>query len=75
VRRGTDVLKALALGAAAAVVSRPAAWGLAAYGGDGVRTVLELLQSELARAMITVGRPTVARIDRALVAIHRPAGA
>ena len=75
VRRGTDVLKALALGAAAAVVSRPAAWGLAAYGADGVRTVLELLQSELARAMITVGRPTVDRIDRTLVAIHRPVGA
>jgi isopentenyl diphosphate isomerase/L-lactate dehydrogenase-like FMN-dependent dehydrogenase len=75
VRRGTDVLKALALGAAAAVVSRPAAWGLAAYGADGVRTVLELLQSELARAMITVGRPTVDRIDRTLVAIHRRVGA
>lgn len=74
VRRGTDALKALALGAAGAVVSRPVMWGLASYGADGVKTVLELLQSELARNMITVGRPALARIDRTLVAIHRPTG-
>jgi len=73
VRRGTDVLKALSQGAAAAVVSRPVMWGLASHGADGVRTVIELLQSELARNMITVGRPTLARIDRTLVAIHKPA--
>jgi len=74
VRRGTDVLKALSQGAAGAVVSRPAMWGLASHGAEGVRTVLELLQSELARNMVTVGRPTLARIDRTLVTIHKPAG-
>ena len=74
VRRGTDVLKALSQGAAGAVVSRPVMWGLASHGADGVRTVLELLQSELARNMVTVGRPTLARIDRTLVTIHKPAG-
>jgi 4-hydroxymandelate oxidase len=72
VRRGTDALKALSQGAAAAVVSRPVMWGLASHGADGVRTVLELLQSELARNMVTVGRPTLARIDRTLVTIHKP---
>jgi 4-hydroxymandelate oxidase len=72
VRRGTDTLKALSQGAAAAVVSRPVMWGLASHGADGVRTVLELLQSELARNMVTVGRPTLARIDRTLVTIHKP---
>jgi 4-hydroxymandelate oxidase len=73
VRRGTDALKALSQGAAAAVVSRPVMWGLASHGADGVRMVVELLQSELARNMITTGRPTLARIDRTLVAIHKPA--
>ena len=72
VRRGTDALKALSQGAAAVVVSRPVMWGLASHGADGVRTVLELLQSELARNMVTTGRPTLARIDRTLVAIHKP---
>jgi isopentenyl diphosphate isomerase/L-lactate dehydrogenase-like FMN-dependent dehydrogenase len=48
-------------------------WGLASHGADGVRMVVELLQSELARNMITTGRPTLARIDRTLVAIHKPA--
>lgn len=66
-RRGTDVLKGLALGAAAVLVARPAMWGLAAYGAEGVRTVVEILQTELARNMAASGRPTIARIDRALV--------
>lgn len=74
VRRGTDILKALSQGASGAVVSRPVMWGLASHGADGVKTVLELLQSELARNMVTVGRPTLARIDRTLVAIHKPTG-
>ena len=66
-RRGTDVLKGLALGAAAVLVARPPMWGLAAYGAEGVRTVVEILQTELARNMAASGRPTIAMIDRALV--------
>ena len=66
-RRGTDLLKGLALGATAIMVARPPMWGLAAYGAEGVQTVLELLQTELARNMAASGRPTIAMIDRELV--------
>ena len=66
-RRGTDVLKGLALGATAVLVARPPMWGLAAYGAEGVQTVVEILQTELARNMAASGRPTIEMIDRALV--------
>ncbi len=66
-RRGTDVLKGLALGATAVMVARPPMWGLAAYGTEGVQTVVEILQTELARNMAASGRPTIAMIDRELV--------
>jgi isopentenyl diphosphate isomerase/L-lactate dehydrogenase-like FMN-dependent dehydrogenase len=69
-RRGTDVIKALALGARAVMLARPPMWGLAAYGADGVQLVLKMLQTELARTMINVGRPTMASMDRSLVKIH-----
>jgi 4-hydroxymandelate oxidase len=67
VRRGTDVLKALALGARAVLVGRPVIWGLATDGAAGARHVLELLRDELDLAMMLSGRPTLASIDRALV--------
>jgi isopentenyl diphosphate isomerase/L-lactate dehydrogenase-like FMN-dependent dehydrogenase len=67
IRRGTDVLKALALGARAVLVGRPVLWGLAVDGADGVYAVLELLRAELALAMALSGRPTVASIDGSLV--------
>lgn len=57
VRRGTDVLKALALGARAVFVGRPVLWGLAANGAAGVRGVLELLREELELAMVLAGVP------------------
>jgi 4-hydroxymandelate oxidase len=69
-RRGTDVLKALALGASAVLVTRPVAWGLAAYGAEGVQSVLEMLQTELARYMAMSGKPNLQAIDRAMVRIH-----
>ena len=69
-RRGSDILKALALGADAVLLGRPPIWGLAAYGADGVQTVLELLQSELARSMAGSGRPNIKSLDRTLVRIH-----
>lgn len=67
VRRGTDVLKALALGARAVMIGRPVLWGLTIAGGDGALDVLGILGRELALAMALSGRPTIAGIDRTLV--------
>jgi isopentenyl diphosphate isomerase/L-lactate dehydrogenase-like FMN-dependent dehydrogenase len=55
IRRGTDVVKALALGAQAALVGRPAVWGLAVDGEDGVARVLELLRDEIELALALLG--------------------
>lgn len=66
-RRGTDVLKALALGADAVCVGRPYCWGLGAFGESGVARCLELPQAELVRAMQLAGAPTLGRIGRDLV--------
>ena len=67
IRRGTDVLKALALGARAVLVGRPVLWGLAVNGAEGVCHVLELLRNELELDMALAGRPTLDSIDRSLV--------
>jgi isopentenyl diphosphate isomerase/L-lactate dehydrogenase-like FMN-dependent dehydrogenase len=67
VRRGTDALKALALGARAVFVGRPVLWGLAVAGAEGALHVLELLRDELEQAMVLAGRPTLASIDATLV--------
>jgi 4-hydroxymandelate oxidase len=69
--RGADMLKALALGARAVLIARPALWGLAAYGADGVQKITELLQTELARDMAMTGKPTLKSIDRTTVKINR----
>jgi isopentenyl diphosphate isomerase/L-lactate dehydrogenase-like FMN-dependent dehydrogenase len=62
-----DVVRALALGAAAVLVGRPCAWGLAAAGGDGVRDVLGILRQELVNAMALCGARSVPEIGRGLV--------
>ncbi len=62
IRRGTDVLKALALGATAVMVGRPVVWGLATGGANGVSAVLNGLKEELARAMMLCQTATVADI-------------
>lgn len=67
IRRGTDILKALALGARAVLVGRPVLWGLAANGAEGVFHVLEILRKELELAMALAGRPTLESIDRTLL--------
>ncbi|RSN10333.1 alpha-hydroxy-acid oxidizing enzyme [Nonomuraea sp. WAC 01424] len=64
VRRGTDVLKALALGATAVAVGRPVLWGLAASGSEGVARVLSLLRTELANALTLCGAATPAALTR-----------
>jgi 4-hydroxymandelate oxidase len=71
-RRGTDILKAMALGATAVAVSRPHRWGLAAYGAPGVQRVLEILQAELRLAMAATGRTSIASIDSTLVRTFFP---
>ena len=68
IRRGADVLRAVALGAAAVLVGRPAAWGLAVDGENGVARVLELLRDELRNAMILTGCGAVRDITSELVA-------
>jgi (S)-2-hydroxy-acid oxidase len=67
VRRGTDILKALALGASAVLIGRPYIWGLAAQGEAGVRQVLSMLQEEFRLAMALCGATSVAGITAALV--------
>jgi 4-hydroxymandelate oxidase len=71
IRRGSDVLKALALGAQAVLVARPAVWGLAAYGAAGAQGVVELIQTEFARDMVMCGRVNIKSIDSSVVRIHR----
>ncbi|MGH3024406.1 MAG: alpha-hydroxy acid oxidase [Gaiellaceae bacterium] len=62
VRRGTDAAKALALGARAVLVGRPALWGLACDGEAGARRVLELLRDEILLALVLLGCPTPADV-------------
>ena len=70
VRRGADILKALALGASAVCIGRAVRWGLAAYGPEGVQKVLEILQAELKQAMMQTGRTTLAAIDRKIERVN-----
>jgi isopentenyl diphosphate isomerase/L-lactate dehydrogenase-like FMN-dependent dehydrogenase len=67
IRRGGDVLKALALGAKAVLVGRPPAWGLAAFGAVGVQRVMEMLAAEFTVAMALAGAPNLAAINRSMV--------
>jgi len=67
IRRGADVLKALALGAHATFIGRPLFWGLAHGGGPGLASLLALLREEVEIAMMLTGRPTIASLDPSLV--------
>ncbi|MBN8482191.1 MAG: alpha-hydroxy-acid oxidizing protein [Xanthomonadales bacterium] len=67
IRRGTDVLKAIALGARAVLVGRPYVHGLAVAGAAGVAHVVDMLRSELEAAMVLSGRRRLAEIDRSLL--------
>jgi isopentenyl diphosphate isomerase/L-lactate dehydrogenase-like FMN-dependent dehydrogenase len=73
VRRGTDVLKALALGADACLVARPWTWGLSAGGEAGVARVLEIFRAEIDRALGLLGVTSIREVDATLVrSFERP---
>jgi len=67
IRRGTDIVKALAYGARAVLIGRPYLYGLAAGGADGVAHIQRILRKELRMAMALLGRPTIASIDRSVL--------
>jgi 4-hydroxymandelate oxidase len=70
IRRGTDIFKALALGAAAASIGRPYVYGLAVSGSAGVARVIEILLGELRAAMALCGRPTITSIEKSALWNH-----
>jgi len=70
IRRGTDIFKALALGATAVGVGRPHCWGLSAFGQAGVEAVLEILRRELRTIMRQAGTTSVDKISRSYVVTH-----
>jgi 4-hydroxymandelate oxidase len=72
IRRGTDVLKAIAFGAAAVLIGRPYLYGLAASGAPGVKRVVDILRSEFEMAMALTGRRTIADIDRSAIWTFKP---
>jgi (S)-2-hydroxy-acid oxidase len=71
-RRGSDVVKAIALGANAVCLGRAARWGLGAFGPAGVQRLLELVQAEFRDAMAAAGRTTLAGLDRTAVRTNFP---
>ena len=72
VRRGSDIVKAVALGARAVLIGRPLFWGLAVDGQSGVRHVLQILKDELEMTMTLCGRPNLASLDRTLLGFRSP---
>ena len=72
IRRGTDMLKAIALGAKAVLIGRPIFWGLAVGGENGLIRVLEILYDEFIRALIQCGCSDLDNIDLQLVGLRSP---
>ena len=70
-RRGTDIFKALALGASAVGIARPYLWGLGAFGQRGVVRVIELLRAELGSDMGMAGVAKISQIDRSFVRLRQ----
>ena len=73
-RRGSDVFKALALGAKAVFIGRPYIWGLAAFGQPGVERVIDLLRTELTLVMKQCGVQSIAQITKSYVGSTHTAG-
>jgi len=79
VRRGSDVVKAVALGARACMVGKAFNYGVAARGERGAALAIEILQKEIDRSLALIGRPTLAALDRSAVrlrqgTLHQPGG-
>ncbi|HKC26391.1 MAG TPA: alpha-hydroxy acid oxidase [Jatrophihabitans sp.] len=72
VRRGTDVVKALALGARAVLIGRPIFWGLAVDGAAGLQRIVEILRAELVIALAMCGQTDVRAVSRDVVALESP---
>ena len=72
IRRGTDILMALALGARAVLIGRPYAYGLAAGGAEGVERVIRIIREEFERAMALTGRRSIAEIDSSVLWQRQP---
>ena len=70
IRRGTDVFKALALGARSVLVGRPVMWGLAINGAEGIKTMFGILKREVETVMIQAGVSSVEEIDNSMVNIN-----
>ncbi|MCH8868276.1 MAG: alpha-hydroxy-acid oxidizing protein [Chloroflexi bacterium] len=72
IRRGADIVKALALGARAVLIGRPIFWGLAAGGAEGLQDLLEILRDELHSTLGLCGKADIASIDRSLIGTASP---
>ena len=70
VRRGSDVIKAICLGARAVLVGRAYAYGLAAGGPAGVARAIDMLRTEMERTLKLLGCPSVGALDRSYVNVH-----
>ena len=73
-RRGTDIFKALAMGATGVAIGRPYIWGLGAFGQPGVEAVLDILRRELETIMRQAGTLSIAQIDRSYLAAPTSSG-
>ena len=74
VRRGSDVVKAIALGARACMIGKAFNYGVAALGERGVELAIDILQQEIDRTLALIGRPTLAELDRKAVRLGADAG-
>jgi len=71
VRRGTDIVKAICLGASAVLCGRAYAYGLAAAGGEGVRRAIEILKADVERTLRLIGCPSIAELNRCYVNVPK----
>ena len=67
IRRGSDVVKAICLGAKAVLVGRAYAWALAGAGGPGVARAIEILKADVIRTLRLLGCPSIAQLDRSYI--------
>lgn len=74
ITKGSDVFKALALGADFCLVGRPVLWGLAYAGENGVKMVLDILERELSRTMTLSGARSIKEIEKSMLGIERRDG-